>query len=112
MAIYNIENDTISYHYKSNWTKSPGNEDFPILVKLSDDFLLFSSNPNTITILKYVKGEIFGYINDKQNKRKCELCKSIKVYGEDLKKCSNDILNEFYAFIKNSKTTLLVKLSY
>ena len=112
LAIYNIENDTISYHYKSNWTKSPGNEDFPILVKLSDDFLLFSSNPNTITILKYVKGEIFGYINDKQNKRKCELCKSIKVYGEDLKKCSNDILNEFYAFIKNSKTTLLVKLSY
>lgn len=112
LAIYNIENDTISYHYKSNWTKSPGNEDFPILVKLSDDFLLFSSNPNTITILKYVKGEIFGYISDKQNKRKCELCKSIKVYGEDLKKCSNDILNEFYAFIKNSKTTLLVKLSY
>jgi len=52
LAIYNIENDTISYHYKSNWTKSPGNEDFPILVKLSDDFILFSSNPNTITILK------------------------------------------------------------
>ena len=112
LAIYNIENDTISYHYKSNWTKSPGNEDFPILVKLSDDFLLFSSDPNTVTILKYSKGEIFGYISDKQNKRKCELCKSIKIYGEDLKKCPNDILNEFYAFIKNSKTTLIVKLSY
>jgi len=112
LAIYNIENDTISYHYKSDWTKSPGNEDFPILVKLSDDFILFSSDPTTITILKYAKGEIFGYINDKQNKRKCELCKSIKIYGEDLNKLSNDNLNEFYAFIKNSKTTLIVKLSY
>jgi hypothetical protein len=71
LAIYNIENDTVSYHYKSNWTKSPGNEDFPILVKLSDDFLLFSSDPYTISILKYLKGEIFGFINDKQNKRKC-----------------------------------------
>ena len=112
LAIYNIENDTVSYYYKSNWTKSPGNEDFPILVKLSDDFLLFSSDPNTISILKYLKGEIFGFINDKQNKRKCELCKSIKIYGDDLKKISNDNLNEFYAFIKNSKTTLIVKLSY
>lgn len=111
LAIYNIENDTISYHYKSNWTKSPGNEDFPILVKLSDEILLFSSDPNTITILKYSKGEILGFINDKQNKRKCELCKSIKIYGEDLKKCPNNILDEFYAFIKNSKTTLIVKLS-
>ena len=111
LAIYNIENDTISYHYKSNWTKSPGNEDFPILVKLSDDFILFSSDPTTITILKYAKGEIFGYINDKQNKRKSELCRSIKIYGEDLNKLSNDNLNEFYAFIKNSKTTLIVKLS-
>ena len=112
LAIYNIENDTVSYHYKSNWTRSPGNEDFPLLIKLSDDFILFGSDPNTITILKYLKGEIFGYITDKKNKRKCELCKSIKIYGEDLKKCPNDTLNEFYAFIKNSKTTLIVKLSY
>lgn len=110
LAIYDIENDTISYHYKSNWTKSPGNEDFPILVKLYDEILLFSSDPNTITILKYSKGEILGFISDKQDKRKCELCKSIKIYGEDLKKCPNNILDEFYAFIKNSKTTLIVKL--
>ena len=112
LAIYNVENDIVSYHYKSNWTKSPGNEDFPILVKLSDDFLLFSSDPNTITILKHSKGEIFGYIKDKKNKRKCELCKSIKTYGDNLKKISNYNLNEFYSFIKNSKTTLIVKLSY
>ena len=112
LAIYNVENDIVSYHYKSNWTKSPGNEDFPILVKLSDDFLLFSSDPNTITILKHSKGEIFGYIKEKKNKRKCELCKSIKIYGDNLKKISNYNLNEFYSFIKNSKTTLIVKLSY
>ena len=83
LAIYNVESDTVSYHYKSNWTKSPGNEDFPLLVKLSNDILLFSSDPNTITILKYSKAEILGFISDKQNKRKCELCKSIKIYGED-----------------------------
>ena len=112
LAIYNPESDTVSFHYKSNWTKSPGNEDFPLLVKLSDDILLFSSDPNTITILKYSKAEILGFISDKQNKRKCELCKSIKIYGEDLKKSPKDSLNEFYAFIKNSKTTLMIKLYY
>ena len=112
LAIYNVESDTVSYHYKSNWTKSPGNEDFPLLVKLSNDILLFSSDPNTITILKYSKAEILGFISDKQNKRTCELCKSIKIYGEDLKKCPPDSLNEFYAFIKNSKTTLMIKLTY
>ena len=112
LAIYNVENDTISYHFKSNWTKSPGNEDFPILVKISDDILLFGSDPYSITIVRYSKGEILGFINDKQDKRKCELCKSIKIYGEDLKKFPNDSLKEFYSFIKNSKTTLMLKFSY
>lgn len=111
LAIYNVEKDIITYKLKSNWTKSPGNEDFPILVKMSNDIILFSSDPNIITILNYSKGDILGYITDKENKRKNELCKSIKVYDENLKKCLNN-MKEFYSFIKNSKTSLILKLSY
>ena len=112
LAIYNAEKDIIVYKFKSNWTKSPGNEDFPILVKMSNDVILFSSDPNTITILNYSKADILGYITDKENKRKNELCKSIKVYDENLKICLNDSKKEFYSFIRNSKISLILKLSY
>ena len=109
LAIYNIEKDIITYKFKSNWTKSPGNEDFPILVKMSNDILLFGSDPFTVTILNLTKGDTYGNIRDKENKRKCELCKCIKVYEENLNKCNSK--NEIYSFIKNSKTTFILKLS-
>ena len=111
LAVYDFEKNIISYKFKSNWKKSPGNEDFPILVKLSNDILLFGSEPYTVTILNMKKGEILGSVCDKENKRKCELCECIKVYDDKMKECSNDSMKEKYFFIKNSKTTLILKLS-
>ena len=111
LAIYNVEKSIITYKFKSNWTKSPGNEDFPILVKISSDILLFGSDPLTISILNSSKGDILGYVSDKENKRKCELCKCIKVYDEKLNKCDNDSVKELFGFIKNSKTSFILKLS-
>ena len=111
LAVYNFENNIITYKFKSNWKKSPGNEDFPILVKMSNDILLFGSEPYTVSILKFKKGDILGYISDKENKRKCELCKCIKVFDEKINVCSNDTMKEMFSFIKNSKTTFILKLS-
>ena len=111
LVIYNTEQNIITYKFKSNWTKSPGNDDFPILVKMSNDILLFGSSPFNITVLNFVKGDILGNISDKENKRKCESCKCIKMYEENLKKFNNDTIKEIYAFIKNSKTSFILKLS-
>ena len=78
---------------------------------MSNDILLFGSSPFNITVLNFVKGDILGNISDKENKRKCESCKCIKAYEENLKKCNNDTIKEIYAFIKNSKTSFILKLS-
>lgn len=109
LAIYNIEKDAIIYNFKSDWKKSPGNEDFPILHKFSNDILLYGSDPYTVNILNYSKGDILGYIRDKKNKKTCIDCKGIKIYEKNLKKNLNEKIE--YSFIKNSKTTLIVKYS-
>ncbi len=108
-ALYNVEKDMLLYKFKSNWTKSPGNEDFPILTKMSNDILVFGSDPKTVTILNYLKGDVLGSISSKEKNINFILCKSIEIYEENKMYSLNDSL--IYSFIKNSKTTLMLKLS-
>ena len=110
LIIYNSEKNMILYRYKSNWTKSPGNEDFPILVKISNDIIVFGSDPKTVTVLNHLKGDVLGHICDKEKNINNISCKSIEIYDENKKKRIDDSL--IYSFIKNSKSTLLLKITY
>ena len=110
LIIYNAEKNMILYRYNSNWTKSPGNEDFPILEKISNDIIAFGSDPKTVTVLNHMKGDVLGHICNKEKNINCILCKSMEIYDENKMKRLDDSL--IYSFIKNSKSTLLLKISY
>ena len=66
---------------------------------------MYGSDPYTVNILNYSKGDILGYIRDKKNKKTCIACKGIKIYEKNI----NEKIA--YSFIKNSKITLIVKYS-